>query len=157
MTVVFGNSSGAIWALVQRALRETGFSEPCHVAILDKGQRSVKGLNSGSEGVVTVDLVLTVRKPEGQQLEPRPLTGSVPRLAELIAAAGTSLEPEHARNPSYVYVAALREAIRLGHRIDDLHYSDVLVGLRELGFAINAKNGLLASSFNPDAVARLGR
>jgi 16S rRNA G966 N2-methylase RsmD len=157
MTVVFGNSSGAIWALVQRALRETGFSEPCHVAILDKGQRSVKGLNSGSEGVVTVDLVLTVRKPEGQQLEPRPLTGSVPRLAELIAAAGTILEPEHARNPSYVYVAALREAIRLGHRIDDLHYSDVLVGLRELGFAINARNGLLASSFNPDAVARLGR
>ncbi|MGH8546068.1 MAG: DNA methyltransferase, partial [Gammaproteobacteria bacterium] len=64
MSVVFGNSNGAIWGLVQRALRDAGFdSVPVHVAILDKGQRSVKGLNSGSEGVVTVDLILTVRKP----------------------------------------------------------------------------------------------
>jgi hypothetical protein len=56
MSVVFGNSSGRIWGLVQRALRDAGFkAAPVHVAILDKGQRSVKGLNSGSEGVVTVD------------------------------------------------------------------------------------------------------
>ena len=54
MSVVFGNSSGRIWGLVQRALRNAGFkAAPVHVAILDKGQRSVKGLNSGSEGVVT--------------------------------------------------------------------------------------------------------
>ena len=32
-------------------------------AILDKGQQSVKGMNSGSEGFVTVDLILTVQKP----------------------------------------------------------------------------------------------
>ena len=64
MSVVFGNSSGRIWGLVQRALRNAGFkSTPVHVAILDKGQRSVKGLNSGSEGVVTVDLIVTVQKP----------------------------------------------------------------------------------------------
>jgi 16S rRNA G966 N2-methylase RsmD len=155
MTVVFGNSSGAVWALVQRALRETGFSEPCHVAILDKGQRSVKGLNSGSEGVVTVDLVLTMQKPDAQQMQPRSAPSSAPRLADLIAAAGTILDPEHARNPSYLYVAALREAIRLGHRVDDLHYSDVLVGLRGMGFAINAKNGLLAGSFEPEPLARI--
>src|SRR5207245_884705 len=56
MTVVFGNSDGKIWGLVQRAIRDAGFrSVPVHVAILDKGQRSVKGLSSGSEGVVTVD------------------------------------------------------------------------------------------------------
>src|SRR5207248_1172971 len=55
MSVVFGNSSGRIWGLVQRAMRDAGFSAaPVHVAILDKGQRSVKGLNSGSESVVTV-------------------------------------------------------------------------------------------------------
>ena len=64
MSVVFGNSSGRIWGLVQRALRDAGFkASPVHVAILDKGQRSVKGLNSGSEGVVTVDLIVTVQKP----------------------------------------------------------------------------------------------
>jgi hypothetical protein len=38
-------------------------SVPVHVAILDKGQRSVKGLNSGSEGVVTGDLVVTLQEP----------------------------------------------------------------------------------------------
>ena len=64
MSVVFGNSSGRIWGLVQRSLRDAEFkASPVHVAILDKGQRSVKGLNSGSEGVVTVDLLMTVRKP----------------------------------------------------------------------------------------------
>ena len=64
MSVVFGNSSGRIWGLVQRAVRDAGFkAAPVHVAILDKGQRSVKGLNSGSESVVTVDLVLTLQKP----------------------------------------------------------------------------------------------
>ena len=57
MSVVFGNSNGTDWGVVQRAIREAGFSAvPAHVAILDKGQRSVKGLNSGSESVVTVDL-----------------------------------------------------------------------------------------------------
>ncbi len=62
MSLVFGNSSGRIWGLVQRALRNAGFkTAPAHVAILDKGQRSVKGLNSGSESVVTVDLILTVQ------------------------------------------------------------------------------------------------
>ena len=45
MSVVFGNSSGLIWGLVQRAMRDAGFNAaPAHVAILDKGQRSVKGL-----------------------------------------------------------------------------------------------------------------
>jgi hypothetical protein len=64
MSVVFGNSDGQVWGLVQRAMRDAGFrSIPVHVAILEKGQRSVKGLNSGSEGVVTVDLIVTLQKP----------------------------------------------------------------------------------------------
>lgn len=41
-----------MWGLVQRFLRDSGFNAaPVHVAILDKGQRSAKGLNSGSEGL----------------------------------------------------------------------------------------------------------
>ena len=64
MSIVFGNSDGRIWDLVQRAIRDAGFQAvPAHVAILDKGQRSVKGLNSGSENVVTVDLIMTLQKP----------------------------------------------------------------------------------------------
>jgi hypothetical protein len=66
--VVFGNSSGPIWGLVQRAMDDAGFNAaPTHVAILDKEQRSVKGLNSGSESVVTVDLILTARKPDAKE------------------------------------------------------------------------------------------
>jgi len=50
--------------LVLRALCEAGFdSVPDNVTILDKGQRSVKGLAFGSESVVTVDLIMTVHKP----------------------------------------------------------------------------------------------
>ena len=44
--------SAYMWGLVQRFLRDSGFNAaPVHVAILDKGQRSAKGLNSGSEGL----------------------------------------------------------------------------------------------------------
>jgi 16S rRNA G966 N2-methylase RsmD len=144
MSVVFGNSSGSIWILVQRALRDSGFEPaPVHVAILDKGQRSVKGLNSGSEGVVTVDLVLTVRKPEAaESLEaPRLVAGA--DTTALIREAVDGLDPRDARNPSHVYARVLREAIRRHFSLDGLHLGDVLVALREAGFQINAKTGLL--------------
>ena len=79
MSVVFGNSSGRIWGLVQRALRDAGFkASPVHVATLDKGQRSVKGLNSGSEGVVTVDLIVTMQKPAKAEGTGKAVTGVDP-------------------------------------------------------------------------------
>lgn len=142
MSVVFGNSSGAIWAMVLRALRDAGFLEPAHVAILDKGQRSVKGLSSGSEGVVTVDLVLTVQKPAAGQSNARSDAASADIRALLAAAAG-ELAGEHAKNPSYIYAALVRESIRRGAPLDRLHYSDVLQALRELGFQVDPKQGLL--------------
>jgi 16S rRNA G966 N2-methylase RsmD len=157
MSVVFGNSSGTVWALVQRALREAGFSDPLHIAILDKGQRSVKGLNSGSEGVVTVDLVMTVQKPEGRRSRREAVSKGPARLADILACAARLLEPEHARNPSYVYASAVREAIRQGHSLDSFHYSDVLLGLRELGFSLDAKKGLLTKPLTADVVAQLAR
>lgn len=142
MSVVFGNSSGSIWALVVRALREAGFVEPVHVAILDKGQRSVKGLNSGSEGVVTVDLVLTVRKAARSSASALPAP-SILSTKDVLVAAARELSPEHARNPSYVYAAAVRETIRRGGALDQLHYSDVLLALRDLGFKLDPRKGLL--------------
>lgn len=157
MSVVFGNSSGAVWALVQRALRDAGFSDPLHIAILDKGQRSVKGLNSGSEGVVTVDLVMTVQKCAGAKRSRAAERRGAVRLADILAKAAKTLEPDHARNPSYVYAAAVREAIRQGHALDAFHYSDVLIGLRELGIPLDAKKGLLAKPLTIDVLAQLGR
>ncbi|MCL4768325.1 MAG: hypothetical protein KJZ80_19065 [Hyphomicrobiaceae bacterium] len=84
MSVVFGNSNGRIWGLAQRAIQGAGFkAAPVHVAILDKGQRSVKGLNSGTESVVTVDLILTVQKPAAR--------GSARDAAELGNGASSEL------------------------------------------------------------------
>ncbi len=156
MSVVFGNSSGAIWALVQRALRDAGFTDPLHIAILDKGQRSVKGLNSGSEGVVTVDLVMTVQKPESGSARREAVASGPVRLADILASAARTLEADHACNPSYIYAAAVREAIRLGHPLDSFHYSDVLLGLRELGFALDTKKGLFAKPLTAEVFAQLG-
>jgi len=49
LSLVFSNSTGAMWALVQRAVAAAGFQiDAEHIAVLDKGQRSVKGLASGS-------------------------------------------------------------------------------------------------------------
>ena len=145
MSVVFGNSSGKIWGLVQRALREAGFNaEPVHVGILDKGQRSVKGLNSGSEGVVTVDLIMTVEKScrDEVEQEPRELTNGDAQ--NLIESAIEELPDNIAQNPSHLYGRILSKAIQNHILLDDLHLGDVLVALRKAGYSIERKTGLLS-------------
>lgn len=143
MSVVFGNSSGTVWGLVQRALRGCGFDPaPVHVSVLDKGQRSVKGLSSGSEGVVTVDLVLTVRKPLAFEKPKQVILAKHMDAACLINEAIDTLSPEDARNPSHVYARILRQAIKRHLPLDELHLGDVLVALRQAGHSIDPKTGL---------------
>lgn len=144
MSVVFGNSSGRIWGLVQRALRDAGFKEtPAHVAILDKGQRSVKGLNSGSEGVVTVDLVMTVQKPLAGESPSNGYSLENGNKTTLIKAAIRELSSNEAENPSHVYARILRKAIQQHVILDDLHLGDVLISLRNAGYVIDQKTGKL--------------
>lgn len=144
MSVVFGNSSGRIWGLVQRALREAGFNaEPVHVAILDKGQRSVKGLNSGSEGVVTVDLIMTVEKPLAEKSKKHARDLSNGDAQHLIDAAIKELPDKEAKNPSHLYGRILSKAIQDHIVLDDLHLGDVLIALRNAGYFIEKKTGLL--------------
>jgi hypothetical protein len=143
MSVVFGKSDGQVWGLVQRAMRHAGFrSVPAHVAILDKGQRSVKGLNSGSEGVVTVDLVVTLQKPSrgAEARDQNDFAEADPR-----ALVERALKAIHKtmRNPSHVYAAILRDAIKRHYMVDHLHLSDVLIALRNAGYRIERKSGLL--------------
>jgi 16S rRNA G966 N2-methylase RsmD len=154
MSVVFGNSSGRIWGLVQRAMREAGFkASPAHVAILDKGQRSVKGLNSGSENVVTVDLILTVQKPglaEAANDAHELRNGDTQRL---IVESISELSATD-RSPSDVYARILRKAIKWHYTLDHLHLSDVLLALRNAGYVTDHKTGLLSrSSVRSGAVA----
>ena len=154
MSVVFGNSSGRIWGLVQRALRDAGFKvSPVHVAILDKGQRSVKGLNSGSEGVATVDLIMTVQKPAKGET-----TGTAVTLANgdtdaLITAAIDELSADEACNPSHVYARLLRKAIQNGLVLDELHLGDVLIALRNAGYSVDRKTGLALRTLRSDGRA----
>lgn len=142
MSVVFGNSSGKIWGLVQRAIRDAGFkAAPVHVAILDKGQRSVKGLNSGTESVVTVDLILTVQKPAMAESADDSADLRTGDTSKLISSAIQELPPKDSVNPSHVYAHVLRRAIQKHYTLDDLHLGDVLVGLRDAGYFINPKTG----------------
>ena len=144
MSVVFGNSSGRIWGLVQRALRDAGFNAaPVHVAILDKGQRSVKGLNSGSEGVVTVDLILTAKKSERRGRADRAATLANGEAVSLIEEAIGELSTEDARNASHVYARVLKKAIQRHLTLDELHLGDVLMALRNAGYSVDRKTGLL--------------
>lgn len=150
MSVVFGNSSGHIWGLVQRAIRDAGFkAAPAHVAILDKGQRSVKGLNSGSESVVTVDLILTIQKPAVAETVDDVHVLENGDTQRLINEVIEELSFDEARNPSHVYARILRKAIREHYTLDQLHLSDVLLALRTAGYTTNEKTGLM--SFQTEA------
>ncbi len=146
MSVVFGNSSGRIWGLVQRALRDAGFKPiPIHVAILDKGQRSIKGLNSGSEGVVTLDLVMTVQKPNiGEQSATDVLSSG--ETSVLVRNAIQDLSGLQDQSPSQIYAEIVRTAIKRGLVLDNLHLGDVLVALRNAGFAVNQNTGLIGDT-----------
>ena len=144
MSVVFGNSNGSTWAIVQNALRESGFlSNPVHVAILDKGQRSVKGLSSGKERVATIDLVITVQKPMSniELKNTKPLIKA--DLEYLIKSAIKNIKSQEKINPSYLYASILMEAFRNNMKVDNIHLADVVIALRNAGHKIDVKTGLL--------------
>lgn len=152
MSVVYGNSNGQIWGLVQRALRDAGFiAAPTHVATLDKGQRSVKGLSSGSESVVTVNLIITVQKPnfaaEATAHKPRRADA-----AELIQEAVARMDNRALPSPSHLYATILQRAIERHLLLDELHLSDVLIALRRAGYSVDRKTGLLEQQ-KPDRTA----
>jgi len=61
--------------------------------------------------------------------------------------------PETMRNPSHVYAAILRDAIKRHYMVDHLHLGDVLIALRNAGYSIDRKSGLLIKSASERAVA----
>ena len=106
--MIFGNSAGAMWQLVQRAISGAGLQVvPEFTAILDKGQRSVKGLASGFENVATLDLVLTMKRGEPRRHH------VVPRHSE-ISEAVDELLTETGVTPSHLYLEMLRRGFREG-------------------------------------------
>lgn len=137
ISMVFGNSSGAVWALVQRAVANAGLViEPDQIVILNKGQRSVKGLASGVEHVATLDLILTMTEGEPVDALLSPTTAEVASLFRGLA------ERSHP-TPSHLYLEALRHALREGWSVADLDLKAATAALAEAGWSTDAKTGRL--------------
>ncbi|MEU0938499.1 DNA methyltransferase [Embleya sp. NPDC005971] len=139
ISMVFGNSSGRMWALVQQAICNAGLSVvPEELTILNKGQRSVKGLASGFEHVATLDLVITMRAAtEGQSELTHIPEGETAKTVRRLA------EENPDTTPSHLYLELLRTAMRSGWKLDELDLSIVTHTLVEDDWAIESKSGHL--------------
>lgn len=138
LSIVFSNSSGEMWALLQRAIAEAGF-ELGAVTLLNKGQRSVKGLASGFENVVTMDLVLSMQKIAQTQVSP---PSPVPS-GGLERALTSIMRKEEVDTPSRVYLELIRHYFRWHWDVADLDIADVAALLSGLGYVVDAASGTL--------------
>ena len=108
ITLLFGNSSGKVWQLLQRSIAAAGLEVvPELIAMLDKGQRSVKGLASGFENTATLDLMLTLRATQGPHRE---LSDPPASVVERIVEQHLGERPES--SPSLLYLELLRHGFR---------------------------------------------
>jgi 16S rRNA G966 N2-methylase RsmD len=148
ISMVFGNSAGSVWALVQRAIRASGLAIlPEELVILNKGQRSVKGLASGFEDVATLDLIITM-SAQTAELVDLPSVVSTAEVRSKIRQLA-SVEPA---TPSHLYLELLRTGIREGWDLGSLDLRDVTAALLEDGWNIDSKSGRLSREANLEAV-----
>lgn len=136
LSLVFSNSSGAMWALVQRAVQDAGFVVE-QATILNKGQRSVKGLASGFENVVTVDLILSMRKASSGEVA---AVKHAPEGAVEVAVRDV-LERDASPTPSHVYLAVVRDYLSQRWDVADLHIEEIAVALERLGYSVDSSSG----------------
>ena len=147
LSLVFSNSSGEMWALVQRAVSAAAFVLE-DVAILNKGQRSVKGLASGFENVVTVDLILSMRKTSldeaiGLQNAPE---------GALRIAVDDVLADDSSPTPSHVYLGVIRDYLGRQWDVTELDIAGIGVVLQELGYEVDPGSGRFVRIAEPPAV-----
>lgn len=140
LSLIFSNSSGEMWALVQRAIHEANFSLEA-ISVLDKGQRSVKGLASGFENVVTFDLILSMRKVEraAKMTFSRPSADQLERSVERALAAG-------ARTPSHVYLGVIRHYLSRHLDVTEVDMGHIANALSERAYAIDSATGTFIES-----------
>ena len=139
-TMVFGNSSGAVWALVQRAVRAAGLViDPGSVVILNKGQRSVKGLASGFENVATMDLIISMRERRADD----PQTEHEPTVDEVEHAVTVVLDNHRADSPSHLYLELLRQGMAEGWDLSSLDLRLITQALTAKGWDVDPASGKL--------------
>lgn len=140
ISMVFGNSSGKVWALVQRAIASAGLDiEPDSLVVLNKGQRSVKGLASGFEDVATLDLIITMRPAANAKPPQRHVSAD-----EVVAATRNLAAASDAATPSHLYLELLRHGIREGWHLGELDLKTVTNSLLGDGWEIEPKTGRLS-------------
>jgi DNA modification methylase len=138
LSLVFSNSNGAMWLLVQRAIHAAGFVLE-HVTLLDKGQRSVKGLASGFEGVVTSDLILTMRKATAGDIRG---LGDAPSGA-LHIAIEEALEQSGVLSPTKVYLWIITKYLRNEWKVSGITIGGIQDDLRARGYDLDPATGEL--------------
>ena len=62
---------------------------------------------------------------------------------DLIARTIEELALDTMPNPSHVYARVIGEAIRNSIVLDEFHFSDVLIALRNSGYRVDGKTGVL--------------
>ena len=146
ITMVFGNSSGAVWSLAQRAVAAAHLAiDPDKTATLNKGQRSVKGLASGFENVATLDLVLSMQPSEPS----RTWAFQKPATSDVEAVVHRLLTQEAEPTPSYLYLELLRHGFRHGWDLGELDLSHVSGIVAAQGFTVHPKTGRLTGFLGP--------
>lgn len=144
LSMVFSNSRGDVWAMAQRALKRSGLElVPERLSSLDKGQRSIKGLASGWEGVVTSDLVLSARKPLGDHV-PEPVMPAKERIEQSVAAVMASSSSSTLTTPSRVYLAVIQRYLERHWDLEPLHFGKIIEALDAQGYAIEPETAMLA-------------
>lgn len=146
ISMVFGNSTGSMWSLVQRSIQNAGLViEPDRLVVLNKGQRSVKGLASGFEHVATLDLIMTM-VPDGDGRRPF----ITPPQALLIEATRTTATDSKAlSSPSHIYLELLRRGIREHWDLSGVDLRVVTQTLLADGWQIDESTGLLEKGTSP--------
>jgi 16S rRNA G966 N2-methylase RsmD len=143
LSMVFSASRGDIWGIAQRAMKHSGLElVPERLSSLEKGQRSVKGLTSGREGVVTTDLVFTARKPDGDRpsTRVRPADESV---EESVASVLGSKEGLTVDTPSRVYIGVVKRYIERHWDLEPLHLAEILSAVSKRGLEVDPSSGRL--------------
>jgi hypothetical protein len=112
------------------------------LSLLDKGQRSVKGLSSGVENVVTADLIISVQKRPGQAMKT-----VVPSKLEIGQLLDRVLQQRQFPSPSHVYLAVVRESLRNHWDVAVVSYRAVSDALKSRGLEVDPVSGrFLATS-----------
>lgn len=157
ITLLFGNSSGKIWQLLQRSIAASGLEVvPEFITMLDKGQRSVKGLASGFENIATLDLVLTLREAQSPVRELcDPPIEVVSELVERHLATRVN------SSPSLLYLDLLRHGFSVGWDLSRLDLRSVTEIIKNTHHAVDRRSALVttkpgsikSTSTQPEAAA----